>query len=191
MKRFVLIFLSILFLFAGCAGTGADKKESTTVDVFSPNYVSDGQKTALMTLINTNAMFVEDIFVEKFLPSDESRTISDENGSFAPVNSEIFKTYEELSQAIYETYTDEAAKRILEEFNMYRDIYGVLYIDTKAKTAKAKNYDWSNPEIEIVTVSEGSYEFKVTVRTEKGKDFVIDAKAVTVDGNIRLENIYY
>ncbi|MEE1012084.1 MAG: hypothetical protein U0L11_08660 [Acutalibacteraceae bacterium] len=191
MKRFVLVFFAILFLFTGCAGNDTSKSEPTTVDVFSPNYVSEGQKTALMTLVSTNAMFVEDVFVEKFLPADESKIISDENGSFAPVNSDIFKTYEELSQAIYETYTDEAAKNILAEFDMYKDIYGVLYINTKANTIKAKNYDWSNPEIEIVTVSEGSYEFKVTVKTEKGKDFVFDAKAVTVDGNIRLENIYY
>jgi len=191
MKRFVLIFFAILFLFSGCAGDGENKKESATVDVFSPNYISAGQKTALMTLINTNAMFVEDVFVENFLPADESKKISDENGSFAPVNSEIFKTYEELSQAINETYTDEAAKNILAEFDIYRDIYGVLYINTKASPVKAKNYDWSNPEIEIVTVSEGTYEFNITVKTEKGKDFVIEAKAVTVDGNIRLENMYY
>lgn len=191
MKRFVLIFLSILFLFSGCAGNGESKNESTTVDIFSPNYVSDGQKTALMTLISTNAMFVEDVFVENFLPFDESRTISDESGSFAPVNSEIFKTYEELSQAIYETYTNESAKKILDEFNIYRDIYGVLYINTKADSVKAKNYDWSNPEIEIIAASEGTYQFNVTVKTEKGKDFVFEAKAVTVDGNIRLENMYY
>lgn len=191
MKRFVLVFLSILFLFAGCAGNGGNSKETTKADLFSPNYVNEGQKTALITLINTNAMFVEEVFVENFLPADEARAISDESGTFAPVDSEIFKTYEDLSKAVYETYTDEAAKKILSEFNMYKDIYNVLYINTKAPSVKAKNYDWSNPEIEITSVSEGAYEFNITVKTEKGKDFVFEAKAATVDGNIRLENIYY
>lgn len=191
MKRFILVFLSILFLFSGCAGDGGNGKETTKVDVFSPNYVSDGQLTALRTLIGSNAMFVEDVFVESFLPFEESKTISDESGSYAPVNSELFKTYEELSQAIGETYTEEAAKNILAEFDMYRDIYNVLYINTNASPVKAKNYDWTNPGIEIVAVFEGTYEFNVTVKTEKGKDFVFEAKAVTVDGNIRLENIYY
>lgn len=191
MKRFVLIFLSILFLFAGCASDGGSKKESTTVDVFAPNYVGEGQKTVLRSLVISNALFVEEVFVENFLPAEKDKAISDESGTFAPVNSKMFKTYEELSQAIHETYTDEAAKKILNDFNMYRDIYGVLYINTNASSVKAKDYDWSNPEIEVISINEGTYEFNVTVKTEKGKNFVFEAKAATVDGNIRLENMYY
>lgn len=188
MKRVILIFSCILFLFAGC-NNSSDK--DAPKDVFATNYVGEGQMTVLRSLINSNALFVEEVFVEDFLPADESRTISGKDGSFAPVESGIFTTYKEFEQTIYETYTDEAAKNILAEFDMYTDIYGQLYINTRAKKINAKDYDWSNPEIKVNSAADGTYVMEITVKTEKGKDYSFEAKAVTVDGNIRLENIYY
>lgn len=189
MKRVILIFSCILFLFAGCSNSA---NNDAPKDVFATNYVGEGQLTVLRSLINSNALFVEEVFVEDFLPADESRTISGKDGSFAPVESGVFTTYKEFEQTIYETYTDEAAKNILSEFDMYTDIYGQLYINTRAKKINAKDYDWSNPEITMLQFdADGTYVMKITIKTEKGKDYTFDAKAVTVDGNIRLENIYY
>lgn len=190
MKRFVLIFACILFLFAGCSDLGG-AEETSKKDALAPNYVGEGQMTVLRSLINSNALFVEEVFVEEFLSADENRAISDESGTYAPVSSDKFDSYDAFEKSVYATYTDEAAEKILAEFNMYKDIYGELYLNTKSSKIKAKNYDWSSPEIEVVTVSEGTYELEVTVKTEKGKDHTFEVKAVTVDGNIRLENIYY
>lgn len=191
MKRFALIFACILFLFAGCSDSGGDAEKTSKKDVFATNYVGEGQMTVLRSLINSNALFVEEVFVEEFLPADTNKAISDKNGTYAPVSSDKFDSYEKFIQSVNSTYTDEAAKKILAEFDMYKDIYGELYLNTKSSKVKAKNYDWSSPVIEVVTVSEGTYELEVTVKTEKGKDHTFEVKAVTVDGNIRLENIYY
>ncbi|MBQ7122527.1 MAG: hypothetical protein IJO03_09730 [Clostridia bacterium] len=190
MKRFVLIFACILFLFAGCSDSG-NTDSTSKKDALAPNYVAEGQMTVLRSLINSNALFVEEVFVEEFLPVDADKSISDKSGTFAPVSSDIFDSYEDFVQSLNATYTDEAAKSILEEFDMYKDIYGQLYLNTKSSAVKAKNYDWSTPEIEVITAAEGTYELEVTVKTEKGKDHTFEIKAVTVDGNIRLENIYY
>ena len=190
MKRFVLIFTCILFLFAGCSDSG-NTDSATKKDALAPNYVGEGQMTVLRSLINSNALFVEEVFVEEFLPADTDKAISDKSGTFAPVSSDIFDSYEDFVQSLNATYTEKAAKSILEKFDMYKDIYGELYLNTKSSAVKAKNYDWSTPEIEVITVSDGTYELEVTVKTEKGKEHTFEVKAVTVDGNIRLENIYY
>jgi len=188
MKRVILIISCILLLFAGCNNSSG---KDATKDVFATNYVGEGQLTVLRSLINSNALFVEEIFVEDFLDAETDKAITDESGTFAPVESGIFNTYEEFKQSVYETYTEEAAKNILAEFDMYRDIYGKLYINTKAKKINAKDYDWSNPEIKVNSAADGTYNMQITIKTEKGKDHTFEAKAITVDGNIRLENIYY
>lgn len=190
MKRIVLIFACILFLFAGCSNSGSNT-EKNSKDVFATNYVGEGQMTVLRSLIKSNALFVEEVFVENFLPVEEDKTISDKSGKFAPVSLDKFDSYEDFVKSIYATYTDEAAEKILAEFNMYKDIYGKLYLNTKSSKVKAKNYDWSSPEIAVRTAADGTYELEVTIKTEKGRDYTFEAKAVTVDGNIRLENIYY
>ena len=187
MKKVILIFSCILLLFAGCSNS----EKNSGKDVFATNYVGEGQLTVLRSLINSNALFVEEIFVEDFLDAETDKAITDKSGTFAPVESGIFNTYEELKQSVYETYTEEAAKNILAEFDMYRDIYGKLYINTKAKKINARDYDWSNPEIKVNSAADGTYNMEITIKTEKGKDYVFEAKAITVDGNIRLENIYY
>ena len=191
MKRFILILSCILFLFAGCANSDSNNENTTKKDALAPNYVGEGQMTVLRSLISSNALFVEEVFVEELLPADKAKEITDKSGSFAPVTTDEFDSYEDFVNSLNSTYTENAVKNILKEFNMYKDIYGDLYINTKSTAVKAENYDWSAPEIEVVTAVDGVYELKVTVKTEKGKDHTFDVKAVTVDGNIRLENIYY
>ena len=191
MKRIILILGCILLLFAGCKNSNSVEETTTKKDALAPNYIGEGQMTVLRSLINSNALFVEEVFVEDFLPIEEAKEISDKSGSFAPVSSSKFATYESFVLSLNSTYTEETVKNILAEFDMYKDIYGKLYLNTKASGVKAKDYDWSNPQIEVITVSDGAYELEVTVKTEKGKDHTFEIKAVTVDGNIRLENIYY
>lgn len=190
MKRLILIFLCMLFLFAGC-NNASNSGENTTKDVFATNYVGEGQLTVLRSLVSSNAMFVEEVFVEQFLPVDKNKTISDKSGIFAPVSEDRFASYDAFIESIYSTYTEEAAKKILSEFNMYKDIYGKLYLNLKNSEIKAENYDWSNPELRVNSAANGAYNIEVTVKTEKGKDHSFEMKAVTVDGNIRLKNIYY
>lgn len=190
MKRIILIFTCILFLFAGCSGSG-DNTDTTSRDVFATNYVGEGQLTVLRSLIYSNALFVEEVFVEDFLPADTDKAVSDKSGTFAPVVSDKFDSYEDFVKSLHATYTDEAAEKILTEFDMYKDIYGKLYINTKAKKTSAENYDWNNPVIKVNSAADGTYNIEITVKTEKGSDYSFEAKAVTVDGNIRLENIYY
>ena len=189
MKKIILIISCLLILLTGC--TAKDNGDSVENSAPAATYIGEGQMTVLRHLISSNAFLVEEVFVESHLPTETGKDITNENGTFAPVVSEKIKSYNELVQIVKSTYSAESAAKILADFNCYTDIDGKLYFNTKAPASDAKNYDWSNPEIEAVSVADGTYTLKVTVKTEKGFEHDFDVIAKNVDGNIRLENIYY
>lgn len=188
MKKIILILTCLLILLTGCT---AKNHSGSTDNALNENYIGEGQMTVLRYLISSNAFLVEEVFIEKRLPAETGKDITNENGVFAPVVSEKIKTYDELVQVIKSTYTAETADKILSEFNYYKDIDGKLYLNTKASVSQAENYDWSNPEIEVISVADGTYTLEVTVKKENGFNHKLNIIAKDVDGNIRLENIYY
>lgn len=185
MKKIFLILICFTFFLVGCS------PKEVKPDAFADNFVPEGKMTVIRYLISSNAYLVENVFIENRLPFDAEKSITNTEGTFAPVVSDKYETYTDLYDELQATYTDEAAERILAEYNIYSEVDGKLYINTSATAKKADNLDWSNPEIEVKSVSDGIYELKVTVKTESGRNRKLDVKAVTVDGNIRLEDICY
>lgn len=183
MKRIVAAIICVLFLFGGCT--------AKTPDALDSNYVGEGQMTVLRYLINSNAFIVEDIFIENHLPTESGKDITNEKGTFAPVASGSVSSYAELKEILESTYTKEAADKILNESDRYAEIDGKLYFNTKYANSQADDYDWSEPEIKIISVADGTYEFELTIKKSNNFKHKLTVKAITVDGNIRLDNMYY
>ncbi len=183
MKKIIAAVICIALLFGGCA--------AKVPDPLDENYVGEGQMTVLRYLINSNAFFVEDVFVESPLPAETGKDITNESGTFAPVVSDTIGSYTELKETLEATYTKEAAEKILSESDRYAEIDGQLYFNTKYANTEAEDYDWSEPEIEIISVSDGTYELEVTIKKSSGFRHSFQAKAVTVNGDIRLDDMYY
>ncbi len=184
MKKILLLFLCMIFVFAGCSGT-----EKPLDDSVIQNYIGEGTKTAISILVDSNAFLVENVFVNNHLPVDSSAVIKNESGSFAPVVSEEIKTYADLESMVNATYTPEVAKKLLGK-KRYVEIDGKLYFDMKFDTEAKGGNDWTDYKVEISNGESGSYSVAVTVRNQKHKKVVIKAVASNNNGSLRLENIY-
>lgn len=182
MKRIIASVICMALLLAGC---------SFKPDVTDANYVGEGQMTVLRYLVKSNGFLVEDVFIENHLPTESGKDITNENGTFSPVASGEIDTYTDLVTAVESTYTKEAAEKILAQSNRYTEIDGKLYFNTKYAEADAEDYDWNETDIKVVSVSDGTYELEVSVKKVKGLKQKFTVKAVTVDGDIRLENMFY
>ncbi len=183
MKKIIALIFCLLFLFTACS----DKTEINKDNYAS--YVGAGEMTLINILVNSNAKFVKDIFVANHLEVDEAKTVKNSNGSFAPVISEKYKTLADLKAHLESTYTKEAVNSILSD-GKYIDIDGKLHFNIKHAKSDYK-LDWSNPEISANIDAEGKYIISITVKDEKGKKAEIEACAISENGNLRLENIYY
>ncbi len=192
MKRIIPLIFCVLFLFAGCSG---EADNSTTVQQQnSPpaeDYVGEGTMTVLRYLISSNANCVENIFIENNLPVESGKDIKEGKTVYSPVKSANYNTYEDFENTLNATYTQDAVKSILAEFNMYKNIDGKLYLNTGYKKAEHTNYDWSNPQINVTAVAENSYELEITVLNENGDEHILKATAVNTDGDLKLKNIIY
>ncbi len=179
MKRITaaFIFILILFLFSACSGSsGIDDAAS---------FVGEGEMTLIRMLVNSNAYLVEEVFVANHLPVDSDKAIETAEGTFAPVVSDKFRTYEDLEKTVYSTYTEEAGQKLLGENAKYAEIDGKLYFNMKYDKASDYSVDWSEPEISAKLSEDGKYIIKVKVDGEK-----FEFSAVNLNGNIRLESIY-
>ena len=145
--------------------------------------------TALRFLVNSNAFLVESVFIKNHLPVDLENTVENDSGTFAPVVSDKIKTYADLESTVNSTYTKEIAEKLLNE-KRYVEIDGKLYFDMKFDTASSYDKDWTDYEIEVSNAADGEYSIDINVKNIKGRKTVITASAVTVDGSLRLNDIY-
>ena len=187
MKKFVIALLLILCVFSGCS---AQKPIDLSDESNVAAYIPAGQMTVLELLVESNRFFVEEVFVANHLPIDESKTINNENGSFAPVVSDKIGSYSKLENMLKSTYTDAITEKLLSE-KKYVEINGKLYFDMQYKNSFSYELDWSEYKISSSTAVGEKFEITVTARNAKHKKTEITLSAVNVDGNIRLENIYY
>ncbi len=188
MKKILPLILLILIAFAGCSDNSS-KGNPTMKDSAIENYIGEGTKTALRVLVKSNAFLVEEVFVKNHLPVDADKSLINENGTFAPVISDKVHSYDDLKKTVYSTYTKETADKLLSE-KRYVEIDGKLYFDMKFDTNSGYTVDWSDFETEISLSGEDKYSIEITAKNEKGRKKIINASAVTIDGSIRLENIY-
>ncbi len=188
MKKIIPLILLILIVFAGCSDSG-NKENPTVKDSAIENYIGEGTKTALRVLVKSNAFLVEEVFVKNHLPVDADKFLTNENGTFAPVISDKVHSYDDLKKTVYSTYSKEIADKLLGE-KRYVEIDGKLYFDMKFDKDSGYTTDWTDFETEITSNGEDKYSIEIIVKNEKGRKKTINASAVTIDGSIRLENIY-
>ena len=182
MKKIIAAAICIALLLTGC---------SFKPDALDANYVGEGQMTVLRYLIKSNGFLVEDVFVESHLPTESGKDITNENGTFSPVVSDQIGTYADLVTAVESTYTKETAEKILSQSDRYAEIDGKLYFNTKYAESDAEDYDWDKTDIKVISVADGTYELEVSVKKVHGLNQKFTVKAVTVDGDIRLEDMFY
>ncbi len=187
MKKVIALIFCLLFLLTSCSGASENKTELNK-DNFA-SYVGAGEMTLINILINSNIKFISEVFVADHLPVDETKAIKNSEGTFAPVISDKYKTLADLKSHLEATYIKEAVDSILAD-EKYVDIDGKLYFNMKYSESDYK-LDWSEPEISATIDSEGKYIISITVKDENGKKAEIEAGAVSEDGKLKLEKIYY
>ena len=150
----------------------------------------ESKKTVLRTLITSNGFLVNNVFVFSHLPVDESKKITNENGTFAPVVSDRIKTYSQLESLVLSTYTEDVAFKLLNEPKKYTEIDGTLYFDMQYSSETEPNYVWTVHEIESEGIADEKYLFTVTVENSKGRNKKIEVEAIDVDGYLKLCAFY-
>ncbi len=188
MKKIIILIFCFLFLLTACSGNTENKTEINEDNYAS--YVGAGEITLISILVNSNAKFINEIFIANHLPVDETKTVKNSDGTFAPVISEEYKTLADLRSRLESTYTKEAVDTILKSPEKYVDIEGKLYFNMEYAKSKY-NTDWSQPEISASIDADGKYIIDITVKNKRGKDIGITAYAVSENGTLKLDNIYY
>lgn len=188
MKKVIALICCLLFVLTACSGGETDKKTELNEDNYA-SYVGAGEMTLINILVNSNARFVNDVFVANHLPVDETQTINNAQGTFALVVSDEYKTLADLKSKLASTYTAETVDSLLGSDSKYAEIDGKLYFNMKYDQPDYST-DWSSPEITASIDADGKYIINITVKDSKGKDTVITASAVSENGSLKLENIY-
>lgn len=190
MKKVFSLLLCALILFSVSAcGDNSDKAEDSQT-LAAESFVGEGEKTVLRSLISANAFFVDDVFITNHLPVNLKAVKETADGKFAPVVSDKIGSLADLKNMLEATYTADTAQKLLDE-NKYVEIDGKLYFNMKYDITTESKYDWSSFELDAENKGSGKYALTVTVNGADGKKAEIEMTAVTADGNIRLENIYY
>ena len=190
MKKVFSLLLCALILFSVSAcGDNSDKAEDSQA-LAAESFVGEGEKTVLRSLISANAFFTDEVFVFNHLPVNLKAVKETDNGKYAPVVSDKIGSLSDLKNMLEATYTADTARKLLDE-NKYIEIDEKLYFNMKYDISTESKYDWSSFELDAENKESGKYALTVTVNDADGKKAEIEMTAVTADGNIRLENIYY
>ncbi len=186
-KVFALLFSFLLVLsFCSCKDDNVRKVEEGDLEAF----VGAGEITMLNTLVNSNAFFVENVFIANHLPVDTKNLITNEQGTFAPVVSEEIKSYADLKNKLSSTYTEEVVQKLLNSPVKYTEINGKLCFNMAYDKETEPSSDWSNPEISAKISQDGKYAITATVKDSNGKENTLTMSASNINGNIKLDNIY-
>ena len=109
----------------------------------------------------------------------------------ADIEKNLPEEEKELEEIPVFTLTDEETGEEKDfELLARAELDGKLYFDMKFDKKSDYTTDWTDFEAEFTSSGEDTYSIEITARNEKGRKTVINAAAVTVDGSIRLDNIY-
>lgn len=199
MKKAACILLIFSVIFSLCACNAIDSGKT----VINPDEMNE-QELATLTgagfnatmagLFKTNLYFVEEVFVYGYLPVSDSEAAKDGSGNYAPVDSVTLKTYSDLTDAVNAVYTEDTAKKLLKG-KVYKDVEGKLHRNTKADAKRRSfTFDCSELEISVSEKTDTSCSFTAylkKVKDSEEKDYKIDCSAILVNGNWKLEKVYY
>ena len=185
MKKIIALAFCFLFVFTACSNS--EKPVELNENNYA-SYVGAGEMTLINILVKSNAELVNDVLKKNHLPIDKTKTVTNENGSFAPVVSEKYKTLADLKSYITSIYCEKSVDDILG--NYYVDIDGKLYFNMEY-AENDYSLDWSSPSVSASIESDGRYKLDITVKDEKGKDFILTGYAVNENESLKLETIYY
>ncbi len=183
MKRVIAVMICLMLFLSACSGN--PKLDESNIN----SYVGAGELIVINTLVKSNGFFVEDVFVKNSLPHDAGKSVETENGTYAPVISDLFATYADFEKKIRSTYTEAACEEILSN-DRYADIDGKLYFNTKYSASEKYQLDWSEVETEATINADGKYEITAKVKGSAGLSKTVTLYAINENGNIRLENLY-
>ncbi len=182
MKRLIsltAIFIVIISSFVGCSG--ADNKV----------YIGEGKMTVIRSLIKANGFLANSVIGADHLSVNESEMIIHDSKTLAPVESDIISTYSDLERLVESTYTEDIAKKLLNEPKKYYDIDGKLYFDMQYSESENPKYDWSDFTVEFKNLNDdGSYLFKVSLKKTNGFSTSVKIDVTDKDGVIRLCDFY-
>ena len=184
MKKLVSVLLAVLFIFAAFSGCGNTEENKV--------YIGEGKMTVLRSLVSTNGFIADEIFGSAHLPVDMSKTITQDNLTFAPVVSDKIGSYAELEALLNSVYTEDVVNTLLNETKKYVEIDGVLYFDIQYEQSETKKkYDWSEFEIEYdKTTEEGNQIFEISLKKTNGWKSKIEIETVDIGGMPRLCGFY-
>lgn len=183
MKRVIAVILCLMLFLTACSGK--PKLDESNINT----YVGAGELTVINALVRSNGYFIENVFIANALPFDSEKAVETENGTYAPVTSDLFETYADFEKKIRSTYTEAASEEILAN-DRYADIDGKLYFNIKYNSSDKYNLDWSEAETEAKINAEGKYEITAKVKSGAGFSKTVTLYAINENGNIRLENLY-
>lgn len=194
MKKIIILTLCLMLLFTACSSNKKHDSEEKTVTVTNfdgsfEGYVGEGTLATLKTLVNMHSQFETDYFDKNHPAIDEKNTVTHNGMVYAPVTGGVFKTYDELIDAIYETYTKQTADDLLRSHTMYTEINGKLYFNVEHEISYRGDkyaYDWTDFTMEPIEVSDDKISLKVALKYSSGDDASIILTAVTENGNWRL-----
>lgn len=182
LKKAICLLFSFLIIISLCACT---EKEAV---VNPDNYISDAAVTQCGTIIDSNQMLYNEVFVLGHLSVDEKKSIEKDGKKYAPVTDNRFSSYADLADLVNMLYTEDCAKSILKTYNYYKDIDGVLYYDLSCKEKIQSGLKWersSDEEVELEKKIDESYTlefFFVSGKKDCRQEFVF----VKTDSGYRL-----
>ena len=183
MKRVIAVIICLMLFLSAC--TGNPKIDESNIN----SYVGAGELTVINTLVKSNGFFIKEVFIAGSLPYDADKTVETENGTYAPVISDLFATYADFEKKIRSTYTVTASEEILSN-DRYADIDGKLYFNIKYSTPENYTLDWSEVETEAKINADGNYEITAKIKSTAGLPKSVTLYATNENGNIRLDNLY-
>lgn len=189
MKRIIALLICLtctLTVFGACSDNNGENKPDTdsSASTTANNYIGDGFKETLSLLVESNRMFVEDVFIKRTLTVDAESPKKDGSTTYYPVISDTITSYSALISRIKATYTEDAANELLKD-GIYKEIDGKLYCKSN-HILKHENTEMREIEIEGVSVTSE----KCIFRTIDKNGAEIEMTAVFDNGIWKLDKVY-
>ncbi len=187
MKRiFALIIcvVAIISVFTACNSDKTTDVQTDTSTTEANTFIGDGFKQNLTLLVESNRMFVKEVFIERSLTVDISKPKKDGMTTYYRVISDKITSCASLVDYVNSTYTKEAADNLLKD-NIYKDIDGKLY-SRNNYTLKNDPLESYEITIEGVSVTNDKCVFKTV--NENGKE--LEMTAVFENGVWKLDKVY-